>query len=162
MQGLELKIYQSELPFCWSLTGGKDLDPLRPLVVDGLWGPGDPRQPPPATSATCWPRCATQILPFTIGASQVARVVKNLPANSGDVRDTGSISASERSAGGGNGNPLQYSCPENPTDRGAWRATVHRIAQSRTRLKRLSTHTSSTTCAMRACSRGSGLDHRGR
>ena len=42
--------------------------------------------------------------------------------------------------GGGNGNPLQYSCLENPVDRGAWRAAVHRVAQSRTRLKRLSMH----------------------
>ena len=53
----------------------------------------------------------------------------------------GSVSGSGRSPGGGHGNPLQCSGPENPIDRGAWRATVHRVAKSWTRLKRLSTHT---------------------
>ena len=53
------------------------------------------------------------------------QLVKNPPANSGDARDTGSIPDSGRSPGVGNGNPLQYSCLENSTDRGAWRATVH-------------------------------------
>ena len=53
-------------------------------------------------------------------------MVKNLPANAGDV---GSISGSGRSPGGGNDNPLQYSCLENLMDRGAWRATVHRVAK---------------------------------
>ena len=56
--------------------------------------------------------------------SQVARVVKNLPANAGDVRDMGSISGWGRSPTEGNGNPLQYCCLENPMDRGAWRARV--------------------------------------
>ena len=55
-----------------------------------------------------------------------------------DVRDTGSILELGRSPGEGNGNPLQYSCLENPTDRGAWGATVHGIAQSQTQLKQLS------------------------
>ena len=55
-------------------------------------------------------------------------------------RDMGSIPASGRSPGGGNGNTLQYSCLENPMDRGAWQATVHRVAKSQTRLKRLSMH----------------------
>ena len=49
-------------------------------------------------------------------------MVKNLPANAGDIRDVGSFSGLGRSPGGGNGNPLQYSCLENPMDRGAWRA----------------------------------------
>ena len=57
-------------------------------------------------------------------------VVKNLLANAGDVREQGSIPGSERSPGEGNGNPLQYSCLENPTDRGAWRATVYRVTES--------------------------------
>ena len=52
--------------------------------------------------------------------------------------ETGSIPRSGRSPGGGHGNPFQYCCLENPTDRGAWRATVHRITKSRTQLKRLS------------------------
>ena len=57
-------------------------------------------------------------------------VVKNPSANAGDVRDTGSIPDSRRSPGEGNGNPLQYSCLENPLGRGVWRAAVHRVAQS--------------------------------
>ena len=57
-------------------------------------------------------------------------MVKNSPANAGDTRDVGSIPGLERSSGGGNGNLLQYSCLENPTDRGAWRATVHQITKS--------------------------------
>ena len=62
-------------------------------------------------------------------------VVKNPPANAGDVKDTGSIAGSGRYPGIGRGNPLQYSCLENPTDRGAWQAAVHRVAQSQIRLK---------------------------
>ena len=59
--------------------------------------------------------------------SQVALVVKNLPANAGDVRDVGSIPGSGRSPGGGNGNPLQYSCLGSPMDRRAWGAIVHGV-----------------------------------
>ena len=69
-------------------------------------------------------------------------VLKNLPANSGDIRDTGLIPGSGRSPGRGHGNTLQYSCLEDPMDRGAWWAAVHRVAtQSQTQLKWLSTHT---------------------
>ena len=64
-------------------------------------------------------------------------MVKNLPANAGDERDAGSIPGSGRSPEGGHGNPHQYSCLENPMDRGAWQATVHRVAKSLTRLKQL-------------------------
>ena len=70
-----------------------------------------------------------------IGASQMALVVKNLTANAGDIRDEGSIPGSGRSPGEGQGNPLQYSCPENPMDRGTWRAAVHSISKSWTQLK---------------------------
>ena len=73
-------------------------------------------------------------------ASQVVLVVKNPPANARDVRDTGLIPGWERSPRGGHGNPLQYSCLENPMGRGAWRATVHRVSQRQTRLKRLRMH----------------------
>ena len=55
---------------------------------------------------------------------------KGPPANAGDTRDAGSIPGLGRSPGGGNGNPLQNSCPENPMDRGAWQAIVHRVAKS--------------------------------
>ena len=65
-------------------------------------------------------------------ASQVALVVKNLPANAGDIRDAGSIPGLGRSPGGGHNNLLQYSCLENPMDRGTWQATVHRVAKSQT------------------------------
>ena len=61
-------------------------------------------------------------------------VVKNVSANAGEVRDMGSI------PGGGHSKPLWYSCLENPLDRGTWKATVHRVAKSQTRLKRLSMH----------------------
>ena len=70
----------------------------------------------------------------------MALVVKNPPANARDLRDTGSIPGSGRSPGGGHGNPLQYSCQENPIDRAAWRATVHRVAKSRKGLKQPSMH----------------------
>ena len=77
----------------------------------------------------------------SIWASQVALVVKNLPANTGDIRDAGSIPGLGRSPGEGSDNSLQYSCLENPMDRGAWQATVHRVTKSWTQLKQLSTHT---------------------
>ena len=57
-------------------------------------------------------------------------MVKNPPANAGDVRDVGSIPGSGRSPGGGHANPLQYSCLENPMDRGTWQATVHGVRKS--------------------------------
>ena len=56
--------------------------------------------------------------------------VKNSPARARDLRDQSSIPGSGRSRGGDHGNPLQYSCLENPMDRGAWRAAVHRVAKS--------------------------------
>ena len=71
-------------------------------------------------------------------ASQVVLVVKNLPANEGDIRDMGSSPGSGRSPGEGSGNPVQCSCLENPMDRGAWWATVHGVANSWTRLKQFS------------------------
>ena len=63
---------------------------------------------------------------------QVVLVVKNPPANAGDMREAGSIPGWGRSPGEGHGNPLWYSCPENPMDRGAWRATVHGVTKSQT------------------------------
>ena len=64
-------------------------------------------------------------------------MIKKLPANAGNVRDVGLISRSGRSPGGGQGNPLQYSYLENPMGRGAWNATVRRVAKSQTRLDNL-------------------------
>ena len=70
---------------------------------------------------------------FSIHLDFSMLLVKNSPANAGDIRDMGSIPGSRRSAGERNGDPLQYSCPENPMDRGAW--------QGHTGLKQLSAHT---------------------
>ena len=73
-------------------------------------------------------------------ASQMVLVVNNPPANAGDIRHAGSVPGLGRSPGAGHGNPLQYSCLENPLDRGASWATVHMVAKSQTGPKRLSTH----------------------
>ena len=73
-------------------------------------------------------------------ASQVAQCVKNPPASGGDIRDTDSIPGLGKSPEGKHGNPLQYSCLENPMDRGAWWATVHAVTKSQTGLKQFSTH----------------------
>ena len=80
--------------------------------------------------------CTSNYLGFPGGAS-----VKNLPANANaeDIRGLGSIPGWERLPGEGNGSSLQYSCLENPMDRGAWQAIVHGITKSWTQLKRLST-----------------------
>ena len=74
--------------------------------------------------------------------AQVALVVKNPPANAGDIRDMGSIPGSGRSSRGEHNNPLQCFCLENPRDRGAWWAAVYGITQSRTQLKQLSSSSS--------------------
>ena len=66
---------------------------------------------------------------------------ENPPGNTGDIRDAGSIPGSGRPPGGRHGKPLHYSCLENCMDRGAWWATVHRVAKSQTQLKPLHTHT---------------------
>ena len=64
-----------------------------------------------------------------------ALAIKNPLANEGDIRDEGSIPGLGRSPGGGHGNPLQDSCLENPTDRGAWRAIAHSVRKSWTQLQ---------------------------
>ena len=73
-------------------------------------------------------------------ASQVVLVVKNPPANAGDIGVVGLIPGPGRSPGEGDGTLLQYSCLEDPMDRGTWQATVHEVPKSQTRLKHLSTH----------------------
>ena len=67
-------------------------------------------------------------------------MIRNLPANSGDLRDAGSVPGSGRSPEGGHGNPFQYSCLENPMDRADLWATVHGVTKSWTRVKSLSKH----------------------
>ena len=71
--------------------------------------------------------------PGAVKGSLLAQMVKNPPASAGDVRDAGSIPRSGRAHGGGQGNPLQYPCLENPVDGGAWWATVHGVPKSQTR-----------------------------
>ena len=106
-------------------------------------------QLPGPQGSVCVPQPRSFLHPFLLAFrpwcadlwdSQVVLVVKNLPARAEDTRDAGLILGGEGPPGGGHGNPLQYSCLENPMDRGAWRATVHRVTKNRTRLKRLSTH----------------------
>ena len=79
-----------------------------------------------------------------VTASQVARGVRNPPANAGDIRDAGLIPGSGRSPEGGHGNLLQYFAWRIPMDRGAWQATVRGVAKSQTRLSNLALH--STAC----------------
>ena len=81
------------------------------------------------------------MFPIQSSPLQVALVVKNPPANAGDLRDSSWIPGLGIFPGEGHGNPLQYSCLENPMDRGAEWATVHRITKSQTQLKGLSKHT---------------------
>ena len=84
----------------------------------------------------------TMLIPDTQRwTSQVSLVVKNLPAKAGGLRDADSIPRSRRSSGVENSNALQYSCLENPMDRGAWWTTVHRVKKSRTGLKQPRTQT---------------------
>ena len=73
-------------------------------------------------------------------ALQVVPVVKNLPANAGDIRDVGSIPGSGRSPGGGHGNLFQYSCLKNYTDWVTWWSTVHVVSKSQIGLKRFRMH----------------------
>ena len=73
---------------------------------------------------------AGPILKLRLGRDKVALVVKKPPTIAGDIRNSGSIPGSGRFPGGEHGNPLQYFCIENPIDREAWWATVHRVAKS--------------------------------
>ena len=68
-------------------------------------------------------------------ASQVALVVKNLPDDARDALDKGLIPGLGRSSGEGNDDPLQYSCLENPMDRGTWKVTLHRVTKSQPKLR---------------------------
>ena len=88
----------------------------------------------------------TQLVGFPGGSQWSLLVVKDLPANAGDIRDARSIPGSGRSLGGWRGNPLQYSCLVNPMDREAQWVTVHGVTKSQTRLKRLRKHTEPSLC----------------
>ena len=106
-------------------------------------------RPPAAGSSsnsgfTSWGLISRRVLTI-LRTFQVALVVRNPPANAGDLRDMGSIPGSGRSPGGGYSTLLQYFCLENPMDRGAWQATVHGVAESRTRPQGLSMHACTLT-----------------
>ena len=79
-----------------------------------------------------WSNQKLRLCYAVVWASQVALVLMNPSASAGDTRDEGLISGSGRPPGGGHGSPLLCSCPENPVDRGAWWATVHRVTKSQT------------------------------
>ena len=96
-----------------------EIEPMSPSLADGFLIAGPPGK-------------TVNLLLFLRKASQVVLVVKNLPANAGDIRDPGLIPGLGRSSREGQCNPLQYSCLENPIDRGAWWATIHGVAKSRT------------------------------
>ena len=80
-------------------------------------------------------RCLVLIrISLVISGFPGGAVEKNPPTSAGDTRDVGSIAGLGRSPGEGNGNPLQYSCLQNPIDRGSWQATAHGVAKSPTQL----------------------------
>ena len=85
--------------------------------------------------------------------NRASQMVKNPPANAGDIRDLGLIPGSGRSPGGGHGNPPQYSCLKNPMDRGAWWVTVHGVTESQMR-------SLSTPTCLGICDRQGGLNNR--
>ena len=89
------------------------------------------RGEPSYSISSCPIRFITQTQVKIHLAFHVVLVVKNPPANAGDIRDAGLIPGLGRSPGGGHGSPLQYSCLENPMDRGAWQATVHGVTKNR-------------------------------
>ena len=103
--------------------------PLKSQLLPSLTSPtpGPPVLPPSPDQV---PRLSQRRVSFR--ASQVTQALKNPPPNEGGVREVDSISRSGRPPGGGCGNPLQYSCLENPMGRGAWWATIHRVAKSQT------------------------------
>ena len=138
------------------------------LVSFNLSGAGGPWQshtsnvePHPLSLGDAWVSPCPHSFPWQLcsisgfkWASQVARVVKNPPANGRDIKDMSSIPGLGRPPGGGHGNPLRYSYLENPLDRGAWSATVHGVVKSLTWLKWLSTHThalNTSRCPLNWC-----------
>ena len=83
-------------------------------------------------AASQTPACGPPYGAVESDSMEVALEVKNPPVDAGNLRDAGLIPGSGRFPGGGHGNPLQYSCLENPMDRAAWGSTVHRVTESRT------------------------------
>ena len=126
----------------WVREGKPDCEPrgvarVQRVDVDGHGDlPGVTRMPPPGwqelPSMQAASRDTGRMWCGTLWASQVVLVVKNPPANTGDARDAVSTPGLGRSPREGNGNPLQYSCLQNPMDRGAWHAIVLGVEKSQT------------------------------
>ena len=147
MNPLEVKVTQLCLTFCDPMDH-TDHVILQARILEWLAVPFSrgSSQPKDRTQVSCitgrfftsWAtREAKGVWGAYENAFQVLLEVKNPPANAGDTRDMASVLGLGRSPGGGHGNPLQYSCLENPLDRGAWWATVHTVARSRTWLSDL-------------------------
>ena len=119
------------------LKCGQSSDTLLYMVSSHAWGFSVVFFFPEICFLACGKYLVKRILTW---ASQVAVVAKDLPPSVGDVRDTGLIAGLGRSPGEGSGNPLQYSCLENPMDRGARRAIVRKVAKSQIWLKQFSIH----------------------
>ena len=113
----------------WALTQ----KPVKPHIT-----PAAPENKPQAhivpDSKSADAQLTMQLEKQSLTTSSGCLMVKNPPANAGDIGDLALIPGSGRSPGGRSGNPLQYSCLENSTDRGAWRATIHRVTKRRKRL----------------------------
>jgi len=105
----------------WRKKGKVHRCPRDGAVSPQSWWTGIPRKEEPDKDPI---QMATKPVFWGPGGSQVTLVVKNPPANAGNVRDVGSIHGSGGSPGGGHGNPLQYSCLENPMDKGTWRVLL--------------------------------------
>ena len=117
------------------------------LYSGALWGPQSQENLMSFASAFYSPFIRFSWIPYA-GAFPVAQMVNNLPANVGEAKDKSSIPGSRRCPGEGNGNLLQYSCLENSMDRGAWRATVYRVAKSQTQLSMHATHGDRMRCEL--------------
>ena len=125
----------------WHFRKDKTIATENRLVIAEVWREGNWLQR--GTGELCgWQKC---LYLYWGGswASQVALMVKTLPANAGDKTEAGSILGLGRSPGGRHGNPLQYSCIKYPMNRGGWQATVHGVTKSWTWLKWLSIHAQS-------------------
>ena len=134
-----LTLTQSELPSTWTLCSSLSQQHTRGKKREGGCQESAIRTDKPdiAPAGNLFHHKYTRWLPRW-------QVAENLPASAGDARDTGAIPGWRRAPGGGNGNALQYSCLENPTDRGAWRATAMGSQKSQT-LQNMHAHTHTHT-----------------
>ena len=134
---IPLDFYFAGLPCALSIQMFKSPPSDKKLQIRAIktWILGAGEEPWRHRTSWCQNKIGVSKIPVEY---EVALMVKNPPANAGDARDAGSISGSilgsKRSPGEGNGNPFQYSCLENPTDRWAWQATVHGVVKSQTQL----------------------------